>query len=174
MTKVSMTKARQDFTNIANRVIFGNERICIEKNNKPAMALVPLEDIERYWRHWKTKLTFRRPKQPLKKVNLSTSKFWQSNWGYSQGCIRLKWQRTLRSLAANRMNAYNIRLSTTSGGLPKIHVRRTAKNYRDIKNYTMSVPAITGLFTQSEKRRYLFLSSGSPIEKTSTVIWGNN
>ena len=46
MTKVSMTKARQDFTNIANRVMYGDERICIEKNNKPAVAIVPVEDLE--------------------------------------------------------------------------------------------------------------------------------
>jgi prevent-host-death family protein len=41
-----MTKARQDFTDIANRVMFGAERICIEKNNKPAIAVVPVSDIE--------------------------------------------------------------------------------------------------------------------------------
>jgi len=46
MTNVSMTKARQDFTNIANRVIFGQERICVEKNNKPAVAVVPVSDVE--------------------------------------------------------------------------------------------------------------------------------
>jgi prevent-host-death family protein len=46
MTKISMTKARQNFTDIANRVMFGNERICIEKNNKPAVAVVPARDIE--------------------------------------------------------------------------------------------------------------------------------
>jgi len=46
MTKVSMTKARQDFTNIANRVMFGDERICIQKNNKAAFALVPVEDVQ--------------------------------------------------------------------------------------------------------------------------------
>jgi antitoxin Phd len=46
MTRVSMTKARQDFTNIANRVMFGSERICIDKNNKPAIAVVPIEDLE--------------------------------------------------------------------------------------------------------------------------------
>lgn len=46
MTKVSMTKARQDFTNIANRVMFGQERVCIKKNNKAAFALVPVEDLE--------------------------------------------------------------------------------------------------------------------------------
>ncbi|MDD5327599.1 MAG: type II toxin-antitoxin system Phd/YefM family antitoxin [Phycisphaerae bacterium] len=46
MTKVSMTKARHSFTDIANRVMFGDERICIEKNNKPAVAVVPIEDLE--------------------------------------------------------------------------------------------------------------------------------
>jgi prevent-host-death family protein len=46
MTRVSMTKARQDFTDIANRVMFGSERICIEKNNKPALAVVSIEDLE--------------------------------------------------------------------------------------------------------------------------------
>lgn len=46
MTKISMTKARQDFTNIANRVMYGDERICIEKNNKPVVAVVPISDFE--------------------------------------------------------------------------------------------------------------------------------
>jgi len=46
MTKVSMTKARQDFTNIANRVMYGDERICIQKNNKAAFALIPIDDLE--------------------------------------------------------------------------------------------------------------------------------
>lgn len=46
MTNVSMTKVRQDFTNIANRVMYGDERICIQKNNKAAFALVPIEDVE--------------------------------------------------------------------------------------------------------------------------------
>ncbi len=46
MTKVSMTKARRDFTDIAERVMYGNERICIQKNNKAAFALVPVEDVE--------------------------------------------------------------------------------------------------------------------------------
>ena len=46
MTCVSMTKARRDFTNIANRVMFGGERVCIAKNNKPAVAVVPAGDVE--------------------------------------------------------------------------------------------------------------------------------
>jgi prevent-host-death family protein len=46
MTSVSMTKARRDFTNIAERVMYGNERICVKKNNKPAVAVVPVSDVE--------------------------------------------------------------------------------------------------------------------------------
>jgi prevent-host-death family protein len=41
-----MTKARRDFTDIANRVMYGDERICIQKNNKAAFAIVPAEDVE--------------------------------------------------------------------------------------------------------------------------------
>jgi prevent-host-death family protein len=41
-----MTKARQNFTDIANRVMYGDERICIEKNNKPVVAVVPVKDVE--------------------------------------------------------------------------------------------------------------------------------
>jgi len=46
MTKVSMTDARHDFTSIANRVMFKGERVFVEKNNKPAFAVVPVEDVE--------------------------------------------------------------------------------------------------------------------------------
>jgi prevent-host-death family protein len=46
MISVSMTKARRDFTDIANRVMYGDERICIQKNNKAAFAIVPAEDVE--------------------------------------------------------------------------------------------------------------------------------
>ena len=41
-----MTDARQEFTEIANKVMFQGERICIQKNNKPAFAIVPIEDVE--------------------------------------------------------------------------------------------------------------------------------
>jgi prevent-host-death family protein len=41
-----MTKARRDFTDIAERVMYGDERICIQKNNKPAVAVVPVSDVE--------------------------------------------------------------------------------------------------------------------------------
>jgi len=46
MTVISMTNARNDFTELANGVMFNRERVCISKNNKPAFALVPIEDLQ--------------------------------------------------------------------------------------------------------------------------------
>ena len=47
MTTLSMTDARHDFSELANRVIYAGERICIKKNGKVAFALVPISDVER-------------------------------------------------------------------------------------------------------------------------------
>jgi hypothetical protein len=41
-----MTEVRHDFSNVANRVIFGGERIYIKKNGKAALAMVPIADVE--------------------------------------------------------------------------------------------------------------------------------
>jgi len=46
MTTLNMTDARHDFTAVANQVMFGRERICISKNNKPAFGIVPIEELE--------------------------------------------------------------------------------------------------------------------------------
>lgn len=46
MTTVSMTEARHEFADLADQVRINGERICISKNNKPALALVPLEDLQ--------------------------------------------------------------------------------------------------------------------------------
>ncbi len=46
MTSLSMTNARHDFTGLANQVMVAHERILINKNNKPALAMVPIEDVE--------------------------------------------------------------------------------------------------------------------------------
>jgi prevent-host-death family protein len=46
MTTVSMTEARHDFADLADKVRMKGERVCISKNNKPALALVPLEDVQ--------------------------------------------------------------------------------------------------------------------------------
>lgn len=45
MTTVSMTEVRHVFTELADQVRINGERVCISKNNKPALALVPLEDM---------------------------------------------------------------------------------------------------------------------------------
>jgi len=45
MTTVSMTEVRHIFTELADQVRINGERVCISKNNKPALALVPLEDV---------------------------------------------------------------------------------------------------------------------------------
>lgn len=46
MLTLSITDLRVHIADIANKVIFGKERICIKKSGKPAFALVPIEDAE--------------------------------------------------------------------------------------------------------------------------------
>jgi prevent-host-death family protein len=46
MTKVNMSNIRQELTNITNEVMFHNQRVIINKNNKPAFAIVPIADIQ--------------------------------------------------------------------------------------------------------------------------------
>ena len=53
MVVTSMTDFRGSFTDLCNRVIYGNERIVVTKNDKPSFAIIPvrskksLEQIER-------------------------------------------------------------------------------------------------------------------------------
>ncbi len=44
MEMVNITDFRQHISDITNRVIFGGEKICIERNGKPACVLVSLQD----------------------------------------------------------------------------------------------------------------------------------
>ena len=44
-TSIGMTEARHQFSELANRVIYGGERVFVEKNNKPAFALVSMDDV---------------------------------------------------------------------------------------------------------------------------------
>jgi len=46
MTTISMSEIRLKLSELANRVIYGGERVVVEKNNKPAFALVSMEDLE--------------------------------------------------------------------------------------------------------------------------------
>jgi prevent-host-death family protein len=41
-----MSEIRLKLSELANRVIYGGERVVVEKNNKPAFALVSIEDME--------------------------------------------------------------------------------------------------------------------------------
>ena len=46
MTTISMSEIRLKLSELANRVIYGGERVVVEKNNKPAFAMVSVEDME--------------------------------------------------------------------------------------------------------------------------------
>ena len=46
MTTISMSEIRLKLSELANRVIYGGERVVVEKNNKPAFGIVSMEDIE--------------------------------------------------------------------------------------------------------------------------------
>ena len=46
MTTISMSEIRLKLSELANRVIYGGERVVVKKNNKPAFALVSMEDVE--------------------------------------------------------------------------------------------------------------------------------
>jgi len=46
METVSITDFRQHISEITNRVIFGGEKIFIERNGKPACVLINLKDNE--------------------------------------------------------------------------------------------------------------------------------
>ncbi len=46
MTRLSTAKARQQFSEIVNRVTYRGERIVLERRGKDVIALVPMEDLQ--------------------------------------------------------------------------------------------------------------------------------
>ncbi len=42
MVITTMTDFRGSFTDLCNRVIYGNERIVVTKNDKPSFAIIPV------------------------------------------------------------------------------------------------------------------------------------
>lgn len=46
MTRLSASKARQDFAETLNRVAYGRERVVLVRRGKSLGALVPVEDLE--------------------------------------------------------------------------------------------------------------------------------
>lgn len=47
MTTTTVSKARQNFPDLLNRVGYGKERIVIEKHGKPVAAIISPEDLRR-------------------------------------------------------------------------------------------------------------------------------
>jgi prevent-host-death family protein len=46
MTRVSTTKAREDFAETINKVAYGGDRVVLHRRGKDLAALVPVEDLE--------------------------------------------------------------------------------------------------------------------------------
>jgi prevent-host-death family protein len=46
MTSVSVTEFRSAFADFINKAAFGHERVAIERNGKPACAVVSVADLE--------------------------------------------------------------------------------------------------------------------------------
>jgi prevent-host-death family protein len=46
MASVSVSQARNDMSDIVNRVAYGKERIYLTSHDKKMVAIVPLEDME--------------------------------------------------------------------------------------------------------------------------------
>jgi prevent-host-death family protein len=44
--KLTASTARQNFSDIVNRVAYGGERIIVHRRKKPVAAVVPIEDLE--------------------------------------------------------------------------------------------------------------------------------
>ena len=46
MVSLSITKFRSGIADVVNKVAFGHERVAIERNGKPACAIISIEDLE--------------------------------------------------------------------------------------------------------------------------------
>jgi prevent-host-death family protein len=46
MTRLAVTKAREELAEMLNRVAYGRERVVLQRRGKNVAALVPIEDLE--------------------------------------------------------------------------------------------------------------------------------
>ncbi len=46
MVQIPTVKARDEFSDLVNRVAYGKERVVLTRRGKPLAAVVPLEDVE--------------------------------------------------------------------------------------------------------------------------------
>jgi len=45
MTNLNITQAREHLSDLADRVAFKGERLCVKRNGKPVFAMVSVEDM---------------------------------------------------------------------------------------------------------------------------------
>lgn len=45
--EVPVTRARAEFADLVNRVVYGGERVVVTRHGKPIVALVPAADLDR-------------------------------------------------------------------------------------------------------------------------------
>ena len=46
MTTIALSRLRANLGDLANKVAYAGERLCIERNGKPFVALVSIDDME--------------------------------------------------------------------------------------------------------------------------------
>ncbi len=46
MANIPISRARQAFSDIFDKVLFGHERVVVERRGKQRVAIVPIEDME--------------------------------------------------------------------------------------------------------------------------------
>jgi PHD/YefM family antitoxin component YafN of YafNO toxin-antitoxin module len=46
MKTVAASEFRKALSDFANKVAFGKERVCVERNHKPVFGVVPVDDME--------------------------------------------------------------------------------------------------------------------------------
>jgi prevent-host-death family protein len=46
MTNLSITQAREHLSDLADKVAFRGERLCVKRNGKPVFAMVSIEDMK--------------------------------------------------------------------------------------------------------------------------------
>lgn len=66
MTVVKVSEFRSDISDYANKVAYTGERICVERNNKPLFAIVPIDDME-LLEHLEDQMDLELAKEALKK-----------------------------------------------------------------------------------------------------------
>ena len=66
MTTIQVSQLRSDLSNVANKVAYTGERICVERNHKPLLALVPLDDMQ-LLEHLEDKMDIELAKEALKR-----------------------------------------------------------------------------------------------------------